>query len=210
MIEGEEGVGGHGRSLGCGRSPQSLNRRPGLVQDGGYVVPGRSHAVLIRPESPPDIPAIFALTEAAFRTAAHSAGTEQFIVNALRRAGQLAVSLVAESDGAVIGHVAVSPVTVSDGSAGWYGLGPISVLPEHQRTGIGSQLMHAVLQLLRDRGAAGCMLVGDPVYYQRFGFQPVPGLVYPGVPPENFMAASFGAGVPQGVATFHPAFGATE
>jgi putative acetyltransferase len=110
--------------------------------------------VLIRPESPTDAPAIFAVTEAAFRTAAHSAGTEQFIVDALRRAGVLAVSLVAELGGSVIGHVAVSPVTVSDGAPGWYGLGPISVLPQHQRAGVGSQLMVAALQALRDRGAA--------------------------------------------------------
>lgn len=166
--------------------------------------------VLIRPEVPTDIPPIFALTEAAFRTAAHSAGTEQFIVNALRRSGALSVSLVAESAGKVIGHVAVSPVAVSDGATGWYGLGPISVLPEHQRTGIGSQLMHAALQALRDRGGAGCMLVGDPAYYQRFGFKPVPGLVYPGVPPEYFLVLSFGPHQPQGVVTFHEGFGATE
>ena len=143
-------------------------------------------------------------------TAAHSAGTEQFIVNALRRSGALAVSLVAESDGRVIGHVAVSPVTVSDGAAGWYGLGPISVSPEHQRTGIGSQLMHAALQALQDRGGSGCMLVGDPAYYQRFGFRPEPGLVYPGVPAEYFMVLSFGRGLPHGVVTFHEGFGATE
>ena len=164
---------------------------------------------LIRPETPADVPAIFALTEAAFRTAAHSAGTEQFIVNALRRSGALAVSLVAESDGRVIGHVAVSPVTVSDGAAGWYGLGPISVSPERQRTGVGSRLMHAALQALRERGAAGCLLVGDSAYYSRFGFGPATGLEYPGVPPEYFMAVSFGAALPQGVATFHAAFGAT-
>jgi len=164
---------------------------------------------LIRPETPADVPAIFALTEAAFRTAAHSAGTEQFIVNALRRSGALAVSLVAESDGRVIGHVAVSPVTVSDGAAGWYGLGPISVSPERQRTGVGSRLMHAALQALRERGAAGCLLVGDPAYYSRFGFGPATGLEYPGVPPEYFMAVSFGAALPQGVATFHAAFGDT-
>jgi len=127
--------------------------------------------VQIRPESPADAPAIFAVTEAAFRTAAHSAGTEQFIVNALRRAGALAISLAAELDGSVIGHVAVSPVTVSDGAPGWYGLGPISVLPQHQRSGVGSQLMRAALQALRDRGAAGCLLVGDPGYYRRFGFE---------------------------------------
>ena len=171
---------------------------------------GAPMTVLIRPETPADIPAIFTLTEAAFRTAAHSAGTEQFIVDALRRAGVLAVSLVAVAEGTVVGHVAVSPVTVSDGASGWYGLGPISVSPEHQRTGIGSQLMHAALQALRDRGGAGCLLVGDPAYYSRFGFRPATGLEYPGVPPEYFMAVSFGAALPQGVAAFHAAFGATE
>lgn len=165
--------------------------------------------VLIHPETAADIPAIHALTEAAFRTAAHSAGTEQFIVDALRRAGALAVSLVAESDGAVIGHVAVSPVALSGGERDWYGLGPISVSPPLQRTGVGSQLMHAALQTLRERGAAGCLLVGDPAYYSRFGFGPATGLEYPGVPPAYFMAVSFGPALPQGVATFHEAFGAT-
>jgi putative acetyltransferase len=164
--------------------------------------------VLIRPESPADAPAIFAVTEAAFRSAAHSAGTEQFIVNALRRAGALTVSLVAEVDGSVIGHVAISPVTVSDGAPGWYGLGPISVLPLHQRSGVGSQLMQAALQALRERGAAGCMLVGDPGYYRRFGFKAATGLTYPGVPQEYFMAVSFGPPLPRGVATFHEGFAA--
>ena len=155
------------------------------------------------------MPIIFAVTEAAFRTAAHSAGTEQIIVDALRRAGALTVSLVAESDGDVIGHVAVSPVTVSGGEPGWYGLGPISVSPPLQRAGVGSRLMRAALQALRERGAAGCLLVGDPAYYGRFGFSPATGLEYPGVPPEYFMAVSFGGAVPQGVATFHEAFGTT-
>ena len=165
--------------------------------------------VLVRPESPPDAPAIFAVTEQAFRTAAHSAGTEQFIVDALRRAGALTVSLVAELDGGVIGHVAVSPVTVSDGATGWYGLGPISVLPQHQRSGVGSRLMRAALQALHDRGAAGCMLVGDAEYYRRFGFEPATGLAYPGVPPEYFLAVSFGPPLPRGVVTFHEGFAAT-
>lgn len=166
--------------------------------------------VLVRPETPADVAAIHALTVAAFRTAAHSAGTEQFIVDALRRAGALAVSLVAVADGTLVGHVAVSPVTLSGGEPDWYGLGPISVLPEHQRRGVGTELMHAALQALRERGAAGCLLVGDPAYYGRFGFRPATGLEYPGVPAEYFMAVSFGAAVPQGVAAFHPAFGANE
>lgn len=165
--------------------------------------------VLIRPESPADAPAIFAVTEAAFRTAAHSAGTEQFIVNALRRARALTVSLVAELDGSVIGHVAVSPVTVTDGAPGWYGLGPISVQPQYQRSGVGSQLMQAALHALREQGAAGCLLVGDPAYYRRFGFEAATGLTYPGVPPEYFMGVSFGPPLPRGVATFHEGFAAT-
>jgi putative acetyltransferase len=163
----------------------------------------------IRDETTLDVPAITALTEAAFLNAPHTAHTEHLIVNALRRAGQLTLSLVAEQAGAVVGHVALSPVTVSDGTPGWYGLGPISVLPALQGQGIGSALMHAALDGLRARGAAGCVLVGDPAYYARFGFKPLPGLVYPGVPPGFFMALAFGASVPQGSVVFHAAFSAT-
>ncbi|QKO21143.1 GNAT family N-acetyltransferase [Rhodoferax sp. BAB1] len=163
----------------------------------------------IRDETTLDVPAITALTEAAFLNAPHTAHTEHFIVNALRRAGQLTLSLVAERDSVVVGHVALSPVTISDGAPGWYGLGPISVLPALQGQGIGSALMHAALDGLRARGAAGCLLVGDPAYYTRFGFKPVSGLLYPGIPPEYFMALAFGASLPQGSVVFHAAFEAT-
>lgn len=162
----------------------------------------------IRPETPADVAAITALTEAAFLHAPHAAHTEQHIVNALRRAGALTLSLVAEQGGTVVGHVALSPVTVSDNTPGWYGLGPISVRPALQRQGIGSALMQAALDGLRARGAAGCVLVGEPAYYGRFGFAPVPGLVYPGIPPEYFMAFPLGPAVPQGTVAFHAAFGA--
>ena len=164
--------------------------------------------IIIRPESPADTPAIEAVTVAAFANAPHAAHTEQFIVAALRRAGALSVSLVAALDGEVVGHVAVSPVSLSDRSAGWFGLGPISVLPEHQGRGIGSQLMQQALRLLRERGAAGCVLVGDPAFYTRFGFQPEAALTYPGVPPEYFLALPFGPTVPQAAVRFHEAFGA--
>jgi len=164
--------------------------------------------ITVRPESSADAAAIEAVTVAAFRDAPHAAHTEQFIVAALRQAGQLTVSLVAELAGAVVGHVAVSPISLSDGSAGWFGLGPISVLPEHQGRGIGSRLMQEALQLLRARGAAGCVLVGDPSYYQRFGFRAEPSLNYPGVPAEYVLALSFGTRMPQAQVTFHAAFGA--
>ncbi len=109
----------------------------------------------IRPETPADVTAITALTAAAFLNAPHTSHTEQFIVNALRAAGQLRVSLVATDGVAVLGHVAVSPVTVSDGSTGWYGLGPISVAPAQQGKGIGSQLMQQAVAALQVLGAGG-------------------------------------------------------
>ncbi|MBO3275683.1 GNAT family N-acetyltransferase [Pseudomonas schmalbachii] len=164
----------------------------------------------IRPETPADIDAIERLTAAAFLDAPHSSHTEQFIVNALRRAGQLTISLVAEDADGIIGHVALSPVTISSGASGWFGLGPISVLPARQGTGIGSQLMHAVLAELRQLGAEGCVLLGDPGYYQRFGFTARPGLVLPGVPAEYFQAVSFSGSWPVGEVAYHAAFEATE
>lgn len=164
---------------------------------------------LLRPERPSDVEAIASLTTAAFLNAPHASHTEALIVNALRRAGALSVSLVAEQGGALVGHVATSPVLVSDGTPGWHGLGPISVLPAWQGQGIGSALMHAALQALRDQGAAGCMLVGDPGYYRRFGFRHEAPLVYPGIPPEYFMVLPFNGALPQGTVRFHEAFGAT-
>jgi putative acetyltransferase len=164
----------------------------------------------IRPETPADADAIDAVTVAAFRDAPHAAHTEQFIVRALREAGALTVSLVAELDGAVVGHVAASPVELSNGAGGWFGLGPLSVRPDLQGRGIGSRLMAAVLQRLRELGAGGCVLVGDPAYYRRFGFRPESGLVLPEVPAEYFQALSLGGPIPEATAAFHPGFAATE
>ncbi len=164
--------------------------------------------ITIRAESQADAAAIAAVTTAAFANAPHAAHTEQFIVAALRRAQALEMSLVAELGGEIVGHVALSPVMLSDGSAGWFGLGPISVLPEHQERGIGSRLMREALQRLRDSGARGCVLVGDPGFYQRFRFRSHTALAYPDVPAEVFLVLPFADAVPQATVTFHPAFGA--
>ncbi|MGY2489389.1 GNAT family N-acetyltransferase [Cupriavidus sp. CP313] len=166
-------------------------------------------SVQIRSESPSDADAIARLTTAAFLTAPHTSRTEAFVVNALRRAGQLTVSLVAQAGDRLVGHVAISPVTVSSGEAGWYGLGPISVAPDLQGQGIGSQLMRASLDQLRSLGAAGCVVLGDPGYYGRFGFAVRPGLVLQGVPPEYFQALAFDGGYPTGSVQYHDAFNAT-
>src|SRR6185312_17259132 len=166
----------------------------------------RPMQVLIRSETPADREEIEALTASAFLNAPHTSHTEQYIVAALRSAGKLSVSLVAEADGTLIGHVAISPVSISDGAPGWFGLGPISVLPQHQRQGIGSKLMREALRILRERGASGCVVPGEPEYYGRFGFHADPSLVLPDVPPEYFQAISFGSSKPRGTVTYHEAF----
>ena len=165
---------------------------------------------IVREEVPADVPSIEAVTVAAFLNAAHTSHTEQHIVNALRRAGALTISLVAERDGVLVGHIALSPVRISDGSAHWFGLGPISVLPAYQGCGVGSALMMAALAALRQHGAHGCVLLGDPGYYRRFGFRATPDLVLPGVPPEYFQALHLGTTTARGIVTYHPAFEATN
>lgn len=163
----------------------------------------------IRNETPVDAGAIEAVTIAAFEHAPHTDPTEHFIVRALRRAHALSVSLVAEDDGEIVGHVAISPVSISDGAAHWYGLGPISVLPQRQGQGVGTQLMQQALAALRALGAAGCVVLGDPQYYARFGFTQQPALTLPGVPQEYFQALVFGVTLPEGSVTYHSAFSAT-
>ena len=145
----------------------------------------------------------------AFRHAPHTGHTEQFIVRALRRRRRLSVSLVAEDDVAIVGHVAVSPVRISAGDEGWYGLGPISVAPSWQGCGVGTSLMREALDRLRALGARGCVVLGDPAYYARFGFCAEPSLVLPDVPAAYFQALSFDGRVPAGTVTYDEAFAAT-
>ena len=160
----------------------------------------------LRNEIPADVGAITEVTMAAFETLAISQQTEQFVVAALRAAGALTVSLVAEAGGRVIGHIGFSPVVLSDGTPAWYGLGPVSVLPPFQRQGVGRALIQEGLARLKALGAQGCCLVGHPGYYQQFGFRNTQELVLEGVPPEVFFALSFDGHVPRGTVTFHEGF----
>jgi len=166
----------------------------------------------VRKEMTGDEEAIHGVIVAAFREVPYSSHTEQHIVRALREADALTVSLVAETNGDIVGHVAISPVQISDGATGWFGLGPISVVPEWQGQGqgIGSRLMTAALTQLREQGAAGCVLLGDPAFYRRFGFETRAELVLPGVPPEYFQALSFDGSRPRGEVIYHAAFDRTE
>jgi len=162
--------------------------------------------IVIRDETKYDAAAITEVTVAAFETMEISNHTEQFIIEALRSARALTLSLVSEVDGRVVGHIAFSPVTISDGTKNWYGLGPVSVLPKYQRRGIGKALIQEGLTRLKDLNAEGCCLVGHPQYYRKFGFENVTGLVHEGVPEEVFFALSFNCRFPQGKVTFHEAF----
>ncbi|PVZ72581.1 GNAT family N-acetyltransferase [Pelagibaculum spongiae] len=160
----------------------------------------------IRPEKTSDIQNIDDVTVAAFLNAPHTDHTEQFIVKALRDSGALTISLIAEDSVQIIGHVALSPVAISCGSDGWYGLGPISVTPKEQGKGVGSKLMHAAIVELKKLNANGCVLLGDPNYYHRFGFKPLDSLIPPDVPAEYFQALVLQDADPKGTVTYHESF----
>jgi len=129
--------------------------------------------VLIRKGIPKDVDLIGSVIDAAFKTAAVSSGTEAKIVERLRSAGALMLSLVAEQSGTIVGHIAVSATTIGN-QGDWALIGPMAVLPEFQSQGIGSALMKEAVQLLRSAGMNGAALVGDPAYYGRFGFRAWP------------------------------------
>ena len=162
----------------------------------------------IRLERPGDADPIAQLLREAFAGHPDSRQTEVHIVAALRRADVLAISLVTERGGIVVGHVAFSPVTISDGTMGWLGLGPVAVAPARQRRGIGVALIREGLALLRERGGKGCVVLGDPAYYRRSGFASGTPLTAAGVPAEYFLALAFGGDIPSGEVTYHAAFAA--
>ncbi|MBY6240188.1 GNAT family N-acetyltransferase [Methylosinus sp. Sm6] len=162
--------------------------------------------MLIRDETPDDHRAIHGVVDAAFAHMPYSNQKEGDLVDALRGAGALTLSLVAEEAGEILGHVAVSPVTIDGAALGWFGLGPLAVLPARQRQGVGSALIEAALSRLRAAGAAGCVVFGEPAFYGRFGFAKFDGLCFAGGPPELFLGLSFGPETPRGSVDYHPSF----
>ncbi|MEN6407166.1 MAG: N-acetyltransferase [Thermoguttaceae bacterium] len=162
--------------------------------------------MLIRPESPADYPAIRQILIDAFANHPFSHQTEHLIVEGLRADNALTLPLVAEIDGKVVGQIAFSPVTIDGNDCGWLGVGPVAVLPAHQRKGIGQALVNEGLKQIRGLGAKGCVLVGDPAFYRRFGFQNNPALRMEGVPSEVLMCLAMGDQMLEGTVTHHPAF----
>lgn len=168
--------------------------------------------IVIRPETQADIDAIFAVEAAAFKGEPHAE-----LVNLLRADGALLLSHVAELNGAIVGHAAYTLLTVTDGDIvrRLPGLGPIAVDPPFQSRGIGSALVRAGLEAMRELDYGLLFLVGSPRYYPRFGFQPAQPLgfgsdyVEPGGPHEHFMVALLDDRAPgnvRGHVRFHPAF----
>jgi putative acetyltransferase len=162
--------------------------------------------VLIRPETEADFPAIRRINVEAFADHPYSRHTEHRIVDALRAAGALALSLVAEIGGETAGHIAFSAAAIDGADRGWLLLGPLAVLPGLQRRGVGTALVRAGLAELRLRHARGCVLVGDPAYYTRLGFRQAIGLRYPGVPDEFVLTLPLAGEEPAGRVEHHPAF----
>ncbi|TKC87338.1 N-acetyltransferase [Trinickia terrae] len=178
--------------------------------------PRRDAALRIRVERVQDAAeraAISGVVRAAFESHPHSDQSEHLLVDTLRDDGALTVSLVAELAGEIVGYIAFSPVQIGSYDAGkWVGLAPVAVLPAYQGQGIGGALIAAGLAAVREQGAEGCVVLGDPAYYTRFGFRHESAIVFPGVPAEYFMAMSLiggegvNASLPGGEARYHPAF----
>ena len=165
-------------------------------------------SVVIRDQTEADFAAVHDLVTAAFKSMPYACGREPFLMDALWRTGAATVALVAEDAGAIVGQAAFSKVKVGGADVGWHGCGPLSVLPGRQRRGVGGALMRTGLERLRALGSKGCVLVGDPGYYRRFGFANTDAMRFPGVPPEVFMALLLAGETPRGDVEFDKAFAA--
>ena len=161
----------------------------------------------IRDERGSDYQKISELIRLAFENAPINDKREAEIVNLMRDDFALSISLVAELHNKIVGHIAFSKVTIDDKFNDWYGLAPVSVLPEYQSKSIGSRLIFQGIKLLKEMGAKGCVVLGESNYYRRFGFNPHAQLLLPGVPAEYFHALSFSDEVPCGTVKYHAAFG---
>jgi putative acetyltransferase len=162
--------------------------------------------VTVRPERAEDHAAIYDITTRAFAPMPYSGGDEQDVIDRFRERGALALSLVAEREGVLAGQITFTPAFAADGSPGWYALGPVSVEPACQSDGIGSQLIRAGIEWLMAQDAAGCVLVGNPAYYSRFGFRLFPELAPEGEPAQYFQILPLRVAEPDVVVGFHPAF----
>lgn len=162
--------------------------------------------MLVRNQTESDDIAIEKITVEAFKDHPFSCHTEQYIIRELRNNNNLLVSLVAEIEGMVVGHIAFSLVSISNAADNWFGLGPVSVKPEFQNKGIGSKLIREGLIKVKALGANGCVVLGEPGYYGRFGFVFVENITLEGVPPKHFQTQLFHGPMPSGTVNYDAAF----
>ena len=163
----------------------------------------------IRTETQDDHPAIRELLGEAFADADGNGSVEQRIVDALRDDGELSLCLVADIDGRIAGVAVFSPVAI-EGAKSWYGLGPVAVAPRDQGHGVGTALIRAGLAEIADQGAAGCVVLGEPDYYQRFGFRNDGELRYSDAPPQYFQSLAFSDDAAKGDVRYHASFSGTS
>lgn len=151
----------------------------------------------MREEQPEDAPQVRKVNEAAFERS-----DEADLVEELRKEGVVLVSLVAERDSRIIGHILFSRMTVETerGPVPAVSLAPMAVLPDHQGRGVGSQLLRQGIAALRERGERIVIVLGHQEYYPRFGFtlEKARDLASP-FPPEAFMALELVEGALTGV-----------
>ena len=162
-------------------------------------------SIVVTDERPRDADAIRSLVARSFQGVPWSDGQEPVMIDALRQAGELSLSLVAMQDGAVVGHLAGSPATIG-GRGGWVGIGPVAVDPVYQRQGVGSALVRAALERLRRAGAAGTVLIGDPAFYGRLGFAPATNCHWRDIVPPAAQIAPLSGPRPTGEIRYAPAF----
>lgn len=160
----------------------------------------------IRSEESTDIPKIRNVIKTAFETISYSNQKEHLLVDELREAEALDLSLVAELKKEIVGHIAFSKVLINGQNVDWYGLAPVSVHPDYQNKGIGSKLIREGLERMNKSGAKGCVLLGEPKYYNRFGFRQSDQLTLEGVPAEYFLVKSYTDNIPEGTVEYHPLF----
>ena len=160
----------------------------------------------IRPETDADWNSIRKVTESAFLRMPYAGGDEQDLIEKLRETGVLSLSLVAVDEGEVVGQVTFSPVSLSRGSEPWFALGPVSVSPVRQGQGIGSKLIEEGLLRIQNLGALGCILTGNPAYYERFGFEFAASNCPENEPEQYFMLKMLNGEHPEGRFEFHEVF----
>lgn len=158
----------------------------------------------IRREQAGDEARIYEVNEVAFAPMPFSGGREPECVNKLRQDGDLKVSLVAEIDGEIVGHIAFSPVFFNGEASDWYGLGPVAVWPDFQKQGVGRALIENGLEEIKTLGAKGCVLIGDPDYYHRFGFVADGQITYRDLESKYVQWLSLGEDKPSGILTYSP------